>query len=165
MPGKPPKKHSHGGSGSSAPIESIIQSTDVTGRGWTTISKVNVRTMPSTRAGLVFQVRAAGTEMAVTTRVINSSGETWYGVKLYQGYVGYIRGDLLRADVTEVTAAAATVRDPTEQSIITMVEQKTHVTPQVIYIIVDPQEEETPSTPDPQVYIITPEQARELGIG
>jgi len=137
-----------------------VQSTDVCGKGWTVISKVNVRTMPSTRAGQVFQIRNPGTEVMVTSQVMNSSGETWYGVKLYQGYVGYIRGDLLRVEITPQEALGL---DAADQSIITTVQQKTNVTPQVIYIIVDPESKE--EVTDPQVYFITPEQARELGIG
>ena len=134
---------------------------DVTGKGWTTITRVNVRTMPSTRAGLVMQIKSAGTEVQVTAQVLNSSGETWYAVKLYQGYVGYIRADLLRVEITQEQAEPH--RDTADEVIINTVKEKTNVTPRVIYIIVDPQE--TEEVPDTEIYVITPEQAQDLGIG
>ncbi len=117
--------------------------------------------MPSTRAGQVIQIRAAGTEVQVTAQVINSSGETWYAVKLYQGYVGYIRADLLRVELQQEKTAPAL--DETDATLINIVREKTNVTPKVIYIVVDPQEVQEPA--DTQIYVITPEQAEDLGIG
>ena len=157
----PPSKPSGSGrrsSGSSAPVETIVRSEEVTGRGWTLISRVNVRTMPSVRAKQVVQIRSAGTEVMVDAKVLNSSGEAWYAVKLYQGYVGYIRSDLLRVEVTE-----AHPKDETDEVIVKTVKKKTNGTPKVIYIIVDPEKEEEEEE-ETRIIYITPDQAEELGI-
>ena len=134
-------------------MESIIKSTPVTGKGWTTIQKVNVRSMASIYSGWVTQIRYAGTEVEVTAEVINSSGETWYEVRLYQGLVGYIRGNLLRVNITPVE----TVVEP----VIIQTQKKTE-TPRIIYVVVQ-SEEDVPK--DGEVIYITQEQAEQLGIG
>ena len=134
-------------------MESIIKSTPVTGKGWTTIQKVNVRAMASIYSSWVTQIRYAGSEVEVTAEVINSSGETWYEVRLYQGYIGYIRGNLLRVNITPLE----TLADP----VIIQAPQKTE-TPRIIYVVVQ-SEEDVPK--DGEVIYITQEQAEQLGIG
>ena len=106
-------------------MESIIKSTPVTGKGWTTIQKVNVRAMASIYSSWVTQIRYAGSEVEVTAEVINSSGETWYAVRLYQGYIGYIRGNLLRVNITPLETLA--------EPVIIQAPQKTE-TPRIIYV-------------------------------
>ena len=140
-------------------MEPIIRYTEVRGRGWTMISKVNVRTLASVYSKWVTQIRAAGTEVEVTAEVMNSRGEIWYAVKLYQGYVGYIRGDLLRVDIEPVEKAEA------EQVVIQTVKQKTSQSPKVIYIVVQSDEPVSDADSETEIIYITPEQAAELGIG
>ena len=134
-------------------MESIIKSTPVTGKGWTTIQKVNVRAMASIYSSWVTQIRYAGSEVEVTAEVINSSGETWYEVRLYQGYIGYIRGNLLRVNITPLETLA--------EPVIIQAPQKTE-TPRIIYVVVQ-SEEDVPK--DGEVIYITQEQAEQLGIG
>ena len=133
-------------------MESIIRTTPVTGRGWTTISKVNVRTIASVRGGWVTRILQASTEVEVTAEVMNSSGEIWYAVRLYQGYVGYIRGDLLRVDIRPVE---------TRREVVNV--QESGDSNVVIYVVVDPSLLETGT--QPKVVYITPDQAAEMGIG
>ena len=146
-------------SGSSKTVESIIRTEEVTGKGWTLISKVNVRTMPSIAAGQVVQIRSAGTEVIVTGKALNSSGETWYAVKMYQGYVGYIRSDLLRVEVTEEIP-----KDTADETIVTTIKNKTNGSPKVIYVIVEPTQAPKEEEEETQIIYITPDQAQEMGI-
>ena len=160
LPWPPPQPSSHRkSSGSSKAVESIIRTEEVTGKGWTLISKVNVRTMPSIAAGQVVQIRNAGTEVMVTAEVLNSSGETWYAVKLYQGYVGYIRSDLLRVEVTEEMP-----KDKADETIVTTVKNKTNGSPKVIYVIVEPTQAPKEEEEETQIIYITPDQAQEMGL-
>ena len=140
-------------------MESFIRYTEVTGKGWTLISKVNVRTLASVYSKWVTQIRSAGTEVEVTAEVMNSSGEIWYAVKLYQGYVGYIRGDLLRVNVEPVEKTEA------EQVVIQTVKQQTSQSPRVIYVVVQSEEDVPEEISETEIIYITPEQAAELGIG
>lgn len=94
----PPSHHSHG---TSHRTESILSSVEVTGTGFTLLNQVNVRSMPSVYSGRVTRIRSAGTEVIVTAVAKNSSGEYWYAVQLYSGLLGYIRSDLLQADIEE----------------------------------------------------------------
>ena len=134
-------------------MESIIKSTPVTGKGWTVIQKVNVRSMASVYSGWITQIRYPGSEVEVTAEVINSSGETWYEVRLYLGYVGYIRGNLLRVNIVPV--------EPVVEQVIIQAPPKTE-TPKVIYVVV---ESEADVPKDGEVIYITQEQAEQLGIG
>ena len=154
-----PSGSGHRSSGSSSVTETIIQSEDVTGKGWTLRNKVNVRSMPSTKAGLVIQISSVSTEVMVNAKVLNSKGETWYAVKLYQGYVGYIRGDLLRVELTEETPK----KDEADETIVSTIKTKTNGSPKIVYVIVEPTVTEEPEE-ETQVIYITPEQAQELGI-
>ncbi len=121
------------------------------------ISRVNVRTMPSVYGSWVTQIRTAGTEVEVTAEVMNTSGETWYAVKLYQGYVGYIRGDLLRVEIDPI--------EEEEEPIIIQTQKKQSTeSPRIIYVVVQ-SEEDVPDNKDAEIVFITPEQAAELGIG
>ena len=88
-------------------------------------------------------------------RVINSSGETWYAVRLYSGLVGYIRGDLLRVDIQPVQVQAA------EPEVI--VRQSPGTGSNIlVYVVVDPSLLQSGS--EPQVIFVTPEQAAQMGI-
>ena len=131
-------------------VDSIIESEDVTGIGWTTISKVNVRSLASTKASRVRQLRSASTEVMVTAEVLNSAGEKWYGVKLYSGYVGYIRADLLRVQLDEKETAPAAASEPLSANTNSR---------KVIYVIVEPVKEK-----EQEIVYITPEQAVEMGL-
>ncbi len=163
-PVPPAPSHHSSGSSSSAPAEYIVKCKDVTGKGWTLIAKVNVRALPSTRASLVRQISSPSTEVMITSEVINSSGEKWYGVKLYSGYVGYIRADLLRVeldkteDYTAVKTASKT--DSSVQSSLPASSGR-----RIIYVIVEPVAEEAKETEqEPEIIYLTPEQAVELGL-
>ena len=128
----------------------------MTGKGWTTIGKVNVRAMASVRGAWITRIRYAGTEVEVTAQVINSSGETWYAVRLYSGLVGYIRGDLLRVDIKPVESAAS---EPAKEIVV---RQATGTDSSIIiYLVVDPS---LLQASEPRVIIVTPEQAAQLGI-
>ncbi len=117
------------------------------------IGKVNVRSMPSVYGGWVTRIRRAGTEVEVTDEVLNSRGETWYAIRMYQGYVGYIRGDLLRVDIRPAEA-------PQKQESARIIEA-VGSKPTVIYIVLDPSYFEAGETP--QIIYITPEQAAAMG--
>ena len=125
----------------------------MTGKGWTTVQKVNVRSMASIYSSWVTQIRYAGSEVEVTAEILNSSGETWYEVRLYQGFVGYIRGNLLRVSITPVETAT--------EPVIIQTQPKTQ-SPRIIYVVVQ-SEEDVPK--DGEVIYITQEQAEQLGIG
>lgn len=99
--------------------------------------------MASTRSGWVTRILQAGTEVEVTAEVLNSAGETWYAVKLYSGYVGYIRGDLLRVDIVpaeEETPAQAPAQAPAAAPVQAPAQAggDTENPPYVIYIVLDP---------------------------
>ena len=66
------------------------------------MNEVNVRALPSTKSSLVRRINSRKSEVSVNSEILNSAGETWYGVKLYSGHVGYIRGDLLDVEIEQV---------------------------------------------------------------
>ncbi len=113
--------------------------------------------MASVRGAWVSRIRYANTEVEVTAQVINSSGETWYAVRLYSGLVGYIRGDLLRVDIQPV---------PTAQTVIpqeVVVREATGADSTiVIYVVVDLGL--LSGSTQPKVIVLTPEQAAQMGI-
>ena len=121
------------------------------------IGKVNLRAMASVRAAWVSRIRYANTEVEVTAQVINSSGETWYAVRLYSGLVGYIRGDLLRVDIQPVQAEQAV----SPQNVVVREASGADSTI-VIYVVVDPGL--LSGTTQPKVIVLTPEQAAQMGI-
>ena len=162
VPPTPSRRSS--GSSSSAPAEYIVKCEEATGKGWTLIAKVNVRALPSTRASLVRQISSASTEVMITSEVINSSGEKWYGVKLYSGYVGYIRADLLRVELnkTECVTAAAAASTTSAKAAASV---SSSAGRRIIYVIVEPAAEESKETEqEPEIIYLTPEQAVELGL-
>ena len=122
------------------------------------MGQVNVRTLPSVYAPRATTIRRSGTTVTVMEEVQNSAGQTWYAVKLQNGVMGYIRGDLLRVDI--VYAA----EDPTPSPMPV-------VTPEIIYMLATPAPTPTPiiiyiqrelvTTPapevTPEVIYITPE--------
>lgn len=118
---------------------------------------MNVRALPSTKASLVRQISSASTEVIITSDVTNSAGERWYGVRLYSGYVGYIRSDLLRVELDKTEAVAVAV--PTS-TVASKTAGKSH---KVIYVIVEPVEEEEKEE-EPEIIYLTPEQAAEMGL-
>ena len=136
-------------------METIVSETPVTGEGTTVKKKVNVRALPSIYSTRVTTISSAGTLVTIMAEVINSSGEKWYAVKLLNGIMGYIRADLLYAQVfpvEEVAEAAEVVAAAAEPQIVYVYvtpEPVTEVTPQVIYV-----KKESPATPTPQIIYI-----------
>ena len=63
---------------------------------------------------------------------MNSSGQTWYAVKLANGIMGYIRSDLLRVDIRPVEAKVEVVYITPEPS------PTPAATPEVIYVNPEP---------------------------
>ncbi len=61
--------------------------------GRTTASNVNVRSEATTQSERVTTIAEAGTEVVVTGE-IEADGAVWYAIS-YEGYVGYIRSDLM----------------------------------------------------------------------
>ncbi|MBR2822384.1 MAG: SH3 domain-containing protein [Clostridia bacterium] len=163
-PVPPVPSHHSSGSKSSSPVEYIVKSEEVTGLGWTLISKVNVRALPSTKASLVRQIGSASTEVMITSDVTNSAGVKWYGVKLYSGYVGYIRADLLRVTLDEKEDAAAVKTASAPASTVSS-SVPASAGRRIIYVIVEPVAEETKEAElEPEIIYLTPEQAAEMGL-
>ncbi len=82
---------------------------------------------------------------------MNSSGQTWYAVKLANGIMGYIRSDLLRVDIRPVEAKVEVVYLTPEPT------PAPAVTPEVIYVLADPD-----PTPTPIVIYVQREQLAEV---
>ena len=145
--------------------ETLIESIPAEGWCYTAIKKVNVRSQPSIYATKVMTIRAARTEFSVSSRVKNSSGEIWYAVQLANGTLGYIRSDLVNtdhvillgdpysyeADVDTRPAAAS----ESASDVINIISQP-EVTPQIIYITINPATQPQP-TPTPIYVYVTPE--------
>ena len=122
------------------------------------MGRVNVRTLPSVYAPRATTISRSGTTVTVMEEVQNSAGQTWYAVKLQNGVMGYIRGDLLHVDIVYVYEEPASV-------------YAAAVTPEVIYMLATPaptptpviiyiqQEQLTTPAPEvtPQIIYITPE--------
>ena len=128
--------------------ETLIESIPAEGYCYTAISRVNVRSQPSTYATRVQTIRSAGTEFIVTARVKNSSGEIWYAVMLANGTLGYIRSDLLNTDHVILMG------DPYayESWVGTRTESASESGSAVINIATPPETE----APTPQVIYVTP---------
>ena len=145
--------------------ETLIESIPAQGLCYTAISRVNVRSQPTTQATRVMTIKSAGTEFSVSARVKNSSGEIWYAVELANGTLGYIRSDLLNTDhvilledpytyETEVDThpAAASESGSDVINIISTPEP----TPEIVYVTMDPA---TLPTPTPILVYVTPDPA------
>ena len=78
---------------------------------------------------------------------------------MYSGYVGYIRSDLLRVELDKTEAEAAVVPMATSAT-NSEAAGKSH---RVIYVIVEPVEEEEKEE-EPEIIYLTPEQAAETGL-
>ena len=153
-------------------VETVISSEEAEGPAFTNIRNVNVRSQPSIYSTRVAYIRAAGTEVTVTSRAKNSSGEIWYGVVMANGTVGYIRSDLLNAQYVVLIADGASsgekeiptpeppamaTPEPTPQIIYLMPD----VTPEIIYVTPEPTPQIVYVTPEPevtpQIIYVTPE--------
>ena len=142
--------HSSSGSSSTRKIETSVKSETVTGTGYTLKDKVNVRALASIYSTRAAVIRNSGTRVEITEEVLNSSGETGYAVKLYNGTLGYILGSLLHADITPAAS-----EEETDQILVKYVyltpEPVAEVTPEVIYVTVEPA-----PTPTPIYVYVTP---------
>lgn len=125
--------------------ETIISTWEAYGIGTTLIKKVNVRAQASISSTRVAVIRATGTEVDVTARVKNSSGEVWYAVTLANGTLGYIRSDLL--DTRNVTVLNYEYAPAAQQEV--------QVTPAPVQVVVTPQPAPR-ETPTPILVYITP---------
>ena len=162
--------------------ETLIESIPAEGWCYTAIKRVNVRSQPSTYATKVMTIRAARTEFSVSARVKNSSGEIWYAVKLANGTLGYIRSDLVNTDhvillrdpyTYEADVDTRPVAASESASEVINIISQPEVTPQIIYVTLDPATQPTPTpiyvyvtpAPDaqvrtdvtPQIIYVTPE--------
>ena len=171
------RRHSPRSGADAGQVETIIESIPAEGWCYTAVRKVNVRSLPSIYSSRVTRIRAAGTELTVSARVKNSSGEIWYAVRLASGTMGYIRSDLLNTNhviLLEDPYAYEQGKDSDSASdSIAVVTPQPEPTPEVIYITVEPPVQPTPTpiyvyvtpTPDPnpqpevtpQILFITPE--------
>ena len=142
----------------SHPVESIIESTDATGYATTTMNLVNVRSQASIYSSRVAKIRARGTEVLVTVRAKNSSGEIWFAVTLANGTMGYIRSDLLNTAGVVILEDTANAAEPTPEIIYVTPEPTPEPTPtpQVIYLEPEPAQQPTPT---PRIIYVTPEPA------
>ena len=71
---------------------------------WTNTNAVYMRKEPTTASKRVTTVKKAGTALVVTSGAMQEDGYIWYAVE-YGRYAGYIRGDLLRLDVSAIPTA------------------------------------------------------------
>ena len=160
QPGQPfAQKIRRRNSGSSV-TETITETIEAEGTATTTVRKVNVRSKPSVYADKVANIRAAGTEVTVTARAKNSSGETWYEVRLSSGTAGYIRADLLntenvvlKTDSEPEKDASVTAEPTTEPTAEPEAAVTPDITPQIIYVTPEP---EVQVTPTPILVYVTP---------
>ena len=159
VPPAPAPHHHHstgGGTTKVKIVETIVSSEPVIGTGFTLKAKVNVRASASIYSTRVAVIRNSGTVMEITAKVINSSGEIWYAVKLYNGTLGYILGSLLHVEIKPVEEEE---EDKTEKVIVQYVyvtpEPVVEVTPEVIYVPLA--ESAVQATPTPIIVYVTPE--------
>ena len=162
--------------------ETLIESIPAEGWCYTAIKRVNVRSQPSTYATKVMTIRAARTEFSVSARVKNSAGEIWYAVQLANGTLGYIRSDLVNTDHVILKGDPYTYESEVDthpvaasesaSEVINIISQP-EVTPQIIYVTLNPAAQPTPTpiyvyvtpAPDaqprtdvtPQIIYVTPE--------
>ena len=174
-PYQPTTHHSSGSSSGSGSAETVVKSTDVTGKGWTVMREVNVRSLPSTKSRLVRQISSKQSEVSVNTEVLNSAGETWYGVKLYSGHVGYIRGDLLDVDIEKVDSSESDDSDSkkstasADASAAAGKDDASNPKPSesmvIVYVVTVPEGQVVQSAKKDGVFIyLTPEEAENLGL-
>lgn len=128
-------------------METIVRTTPVVGEGYTLKNKVNVRASASIYSTRVAVIRQAGTLVEITEEVLNSSGEIWYAVKLLNGIMGYIRGDLLHAEIVPIVEAQA---EPTPEVVYVTRSAQPTPTPIIVYVTPEPPAAE----PTPQVIYV-----------
>ena len=68
---------------------------------WTNTNAVYLRSEPTTACKSLTTVKKSGTAVLVTSAVLQEDGYIWYGVT-YKSHVGYIRGDLLKLDMSAI---------------------------------------------------------------
>ena len=153
--------------------ENLIESIPAEGYCYTAIKQVNVRSRPSIYATKVRTIRAARTEFIVTARVKNSSGEIWYAVQLANGTLGYIRSDLVNTDhvillgdpysyESEVSTRPASASESASSVVNIMSPAVAPApTPQVIYVVMQPEAQQPETTPIPVVVYVTPEPSKD----
>ena len=161
-------------------VETAVETIPAEGYCYTAIKRVNVRSQPSIYATRVSYIKSAGTEFVVYARVKNSSGEIWYAVKLANSTLGYIRSDLLNTDHVILLDDPYSYEEAEPHKMVPasesgsdflgiatdVVVKDSALTPQVIYIVRDPQTTpapEAPPTPTPIIIYVTkaPEQRAE----
>ena len=145
----PPRRHSSG-STTVKTVETIVKTTPVTGTGYTLKSKVNVRALASINSNRAALIRNSGTVVEVTQEVLNSAGEIWYAVKMYNGTMGYILGSLLHVEITPLLPEATEEPEKIVYVYVTPV-PAAGVTPEVIYV---PVAQEAPPTPTPNIVYV-----------
>lgn len=87
----------------------------------TTAGAVNLRTAPTTDAAILFQV-AAQTRVTLLGR---NEAATWYHVRVPTGETGWMLGELLIGDFTQVTASYEATPQPVQR--LGAVGQKAHI--------------------------------------
>lgn len=68
---------------------------------WTNTKAVYLRSQPTTASKSLTTVKKSGTAVLVTSAALQEDGYIWYGVT-YQSHQGYIRGDLLKLDMSAI---------------------------------------------------------------
>lgn len=68
---------------------------------WTNTKAVYLRSEPTTASKSLTTVKKSGTTVLVTSAALQEDGYIWYGVT-YQNHEGYIRGDLLKLDMSAI---------------------------------------------------------------
>ena len=68
---------------------------------WTNTKAVYLRSEPTTACKSLATVKKSGTAVLVTSAALQEDGYIWYGVT-YNGHEGYIRGDLLKLDMSAI---------------------------------------------------------------
>lgn len=83
---------------------------------WTNTKAVYLRSEPTTACKSLTTVKKSGTAVLVTSAAMQEDGYIWYGVT-YNGHEGYIRGDLLKLDMSAIpTGTPAATQPPVPES-------------------------------------------------
>lgn len=83
---------------------------------WTNTKAVYLRSEPTTACKSLATVKKSGTAVLVTSAAMQEDGYIWYGVT-YNGRDGYIRGDLLKLDMSAIpTGTPAATQPPVPES-------------------------------------------------
>ena len=72
-------------------------------QAYTRVANVNVRQKADAHSKLAEKLEKAGTEVTVTGQAADKYGTLWYAVRIASGKTGYIQGDLLADDPSEVS--------------------------------------------------------------